>query len=955
MAGRRLFVRLAAVAGVACLILGAMPAPTSQTSTSSTQPQDVAVPSNWVVLYSDNFADGTADGWGVSLKDDQAVGWFIQTDAGAFVFTGEGNAEASLMSGRWSDFLYKAQVKLLQGYLTLEYRTGQCSGYYIGLQATGMDLGRALSCSASPTNLAHVPGSYASSAWYTLEIVGIGGHIQVYVNGVLQIDLTDSDPVLTGSIGIATQAGAEAEIADVEVTGPPEPPQPIWVKTGGPLGGVGYDVRMRPDNPDVMFVTDTFSGVNTSTDGGQTWRAANTGITARMGVSNDPDAIPIFSLTIDPHNPDIIWTGTQGTRTVFKSVDGGQTWADQSQGIVEPAQTTFRGFTVDPRTSDIVYAAAEGPPLGVGKMSTIAAGALYRTSDGGQNWQLLWRGDSLARYIMINPQNPDEIYVSTGIFDREAVNSNAAQNVAGGLGILKSVDGGNTWQTLNQNNGLQNLYISSLIMHPQNPEILLAAAGNYGYSAGSGVYLTTDGGANWQQTLTAFPLGQTWDPVSAVKFSTANPNIAYAGSLTTFWRSEDGGNTWTVMSGGNNQQLYYGPPGTENGRPIDILPDPQNPDRVFVNNYGGGNFLSTDGGKTWANASAGYTGAEVWMAAVDRRNPSRIFVNAKSGPFRSDDGGATWSGMQFPPMMIDVQGGLALDPSNSLRVLLGDMNSGEIFLSADGGQSWRRAFQETKVDMPCNVDDCDGFRAFAFAPSNPNVVYAGMRRAILSIDSGDAGTSFGIYKSLDGGETWQASNDATSAQQDINALVVDPGSPDVVYAATIASGVLRSRDGGKSWATANQGLPTVDQNNQGQPLLDVRSLILDPENPSTLYAGLENGAVYKSADGGNHWVASGYGMDAQASIRALAIDPTNSNALYASDLTTGAYRSRDAGQTWEQINEGLRTRSVMALTIFPDGGTVYAATDGEGVFRLDLMPLERRHQPGVQPPAPPKK
>jgi photosystem II stability/assembly factor-like uncharacterized protein len=956
MARHRILIRLAAaVVGVACVVLSAAPAPVSQTSASPTPPNAVTVPSTWVVLYSNNFADGTADGWGVSLLDDQAVGWSIQTDSGNYVFVGQGNSLASLMSGRWSDFSYKVQVKLSEGYLTLEYRVGECAGYYIGLQATGVDLGRSPTC-APPANLVHVAGSYDPAQWYTVEIVGIGGHLQVSVNGALQIDFTDSNPIPFGSIGMQTQPGAVAEVASIEVMGPPEPPQPVWKKTGGPLGGVGYDVRMRPDDPDRLFATDTFSGVNMSADGGQTWSASNKGITARMGVSNDPDAIPIFCLTIDPHNPDIVWVGTQGTRTVFKSVDGGQTWAEKANGIAEPAQSTFRGFTVDPRSSDIVYAGGEGPPLGVGKSTTIAAGMLYRTTDGGESWQVIWRGDAVARYIMINPQNPDVIYVSTGIMDREAVNSNAAQNFAGGVGILKSVDGGSTWRALNQSNGLQNLYISSLHMNPQNPNILLAGAGHYAYSDGSGVYLSTDGGEHWQLAQLATQLGQSADPVAAVKFSTADPSVAYAGSETTFWRSADGGQTWKVMSGGTGQQLYYGPPGINIGRPIDIQPDPRDPNRVFVNNYGGGNFLTVDGGRTWTPASRGYTGAQVWMIAVDPGDPRRVFTNAQEGPFRSGDGGSDWSGIRFPPIMLDVQGGLALDPADSSRVLLGDSNTGEIYLSRDSGQSWILAFQEPKLvnafaTLP--IDQCDGFRAFAFASSNPNTAYAGMRRTILSIDSRDPGTSYGVYKSLDGGATWQASNDAVSALQDINALVVDPRSADVVYAATIASGVLRSRDGGKSWVEANQGLPTVDQNNQGQPLLDVRSLILDPNNPSTLYAGLEIGAVYKTTDGGDHWAASGYGLDAQASIRALAIDPTNSKLLYAGDLLTGAYRSQDAGQTWEQINDGLRTRSVMALAVSADGGTVYAATNGEGVFRLDLKPLDRGIHRAV-PPRPKK-
>jgi hypothetical protein len=275
-----------------------------------------------------------------------------------------------------------------------------------------------------------------------VEIVGTGANLKVYVDGTLTIDFTDPDPILFGAVAVETMLDSDAAVDDIEVTGPPEPPRPVWIKTGGPLGGVGYDVRMRPDNPDRMFVTDTFSGVNVSADGGRIWNASNKGITSRVGIS--ADAIPVFCLSIDPHNPEVIWVGTQGTRAIFKSVDGGRAWVQKDRGISEPLGTAFRGFAIDPRTSDIVYAAAEGPPLGSGKSSTIAAGVVYRTTNGGESWQVVWRGDSLARYVWINPQNPDVIYVSTGIFDREAANSKGAQNVAGGVGILKSVDGGRT-------------------------------------------------------------------------------------------------------------------------------------------------------------------------------------------------------------------------------------------------------------------------------------------------------------------------------------------------------------------------------------------------------------------------------------------------------------------------------------------------------------------------------
>jgi hypothetical protein len=76
------------------------------------------------------------------------------------------------------------------------------------------------------------------------------------------------------------------------------PPSLTWVRTGGPLGGLGYDVRMRPDNPDVMLVTDAWAGVFMSTDAGGSWRPVNEGIGTRVGPTSD--GIPVFSATFDP-------------------------------------------------------------------------------------------------------------------------------------------------------------------------------------------------------------------------------------------------------------------------------------------------------------------------------------------------------------------------------------------------------------------------------------------------------------------------------------------------------------------------------------------------------------------------------------------------------------------------------------------------------------------------------
>jgi hypothetical protein len=413
-------------------------------------PASVPQPANWTVFYQDDFESGNANGWAITLQDYQAASWGIEMDGTNHVLGLHGEVAAVLTLGRWSDYRYAAKVKLIQGCVNLCFRQGLDSGYTVTLQTDQTYIGRPLS-NGAPGAVAHASG-ISLNTWYTVEIIGIGAEIKVYLNGSLTIDYTDPNPILNGGVSAGGQPGGYFQFDDVELSGPPAPAQPTWVRTGGPLGGIGYDIHMRPDNYNILYVTDTNAGVNMSADGGNTWSGANTGITARLGLSGD--AIPVFCLTIDPHNPNIIWAGTQGTRGIFKSVDGGNTWTEKDNDITDPLGSTFRGFTVDPRTSDIVYAAGEipgsdDPTKSYGLSFTLAKGVVYKTVDGGVNWTAIWRGDAVARYIWIDPGNPNVLYVSTGFIDREPMNSNAATLSPGGVGVLKSQDGGQTWQVLN--------------------------------------------------------------------------------------------------------------------------------------------------------------------------------------------------------------------------------------------------------------------------------------------------------------------------------------------------------------------------------------------------------------------------------------------------------------------------------------------------------------------------
>jgi len=725
---------------------------------------------------------------------------------------------------------------------------------------------------------------------------------------------------------------------------------PTWIRSGGPPGGTGYDIRYNFDNPDIWYVTDAGAGVHISTDNGLTWQDSNTGIPGQAGPTGDER--PVFSLTVDPHDPQTLWCGTDKTGHIYRSTDGGSTWIQRDNGIkIEYDSLTFRGFTVDPRSSDIVYAMAETTSEALGGPSTWeggTGGAIYRTTDGGAHWEEIWNGgmpSAVTRYMWIHPENPDILYVSTGIFDRGAVgDAESEDDPFGGVGILKSIDGGASWRILGKENGLRNLCIGSLYMHPEDPDTLLAAAGHVfepfafewkerrmmeGLPGPMGVYRTTDGGETWTQTLASYEV------FCAVEISDTNPNIAYAASSDSVHRSEDSGITWTLASGGG-----WGPPGVATGFPIDMQCDPRDPDRVFINNYGGGNFLSEDGGKTWVTASTGYTGEDSFSVAVDAIDPARVYAAGFGGIWASDDGGVTWYGITNPP--IERRLGyekIAADPSNAGHLLTGKT---VILESTDGGASWFIRWGEddfVAAGVPRERTIGISPSRIVFAPSNPATVYIGFGPENCAIGHEPPSCSapgLGVIVSHDGGTTWQRAGDTVMRELSVFDLAVDPTDGRSVYAGT-GAGLYRTSDGGSSWQTVT-GLPNRKP---------IHVVAIDPNDSSHLLVGVLLDGIYRSTDGGASWRHVVAGLEANSSFHDIRFSPVDSTVLYASDPFSGIYRSTDSGATWAKFNNGLKNREALGLAITADGMHVYAAISTDGIYRLDV-----EGQPPISVPGP---
>jgi photosystem II stability/assembly factor-like uncharacterized protein len=702
-----------------------------------------------------------------------------------------------------------------------------------------------------------------------------------------------------------------------------------WIKTGGPIGGLGYDVRYGAYsngtlNPEVMYVTDNYSGVNKSINGGRTWFTTNTGITRKSGSSND--AVPVFSLTVDPNNGNNIWIGLKDAIGVYKSDNAGASWVETTPSWAEP-NFAFRGFTIQSGNSNIVYAAGEIPSGITGKAFDKVQGRVFRTDNGGDSWTTVWEGDNLARYVIIHPNNPNLLYISTGIFDREAYNSDCSGIPAtqpGGEGIIKatSPDGGTTWNTTPINDGLTDLYVGSLVMHPTNPDILLAGAGNLscsplpeGASTG-GVFLSENGGQSWTKTLSN-------DDIISVEFSPSNPNIAYAGSKFRFYRSDDGGHYWDVVAGG---PYLWGPPGIIAGFPIDILVDPTDPYTLFANNYGGGNVKSTDGGATWSLASKGYTGALMFDLAINPNSPGFVYAASRSGIFRSRDGGDTWRGLYFPPFSGVETYSVVLKPDNPQVVLAASELLGNVFRSTNGGASWTHVFTIPDV-IPGDSTTAQGFKQMVFAPSSPGLIYAGTCMGINQLTP--ASTCHGIYRSLDGGLTWEDANDANTANQCIHDIAIHPEFPGLIYAASNSGGLFRTFDGGAHWSPL-----------ENLPATDVRSVAIKPGQPDVVYAGTQGDGVYVSTNTGNTWTPLVTGMNSNENIWSVVFDPQWPSVVWAGSINSGVYRWDPIESLWTLVNTGLEMRAITRLAFSNDGSVLYANTWGGGVYRMgDVPPL----------------
>ncbi len=303
---------------------------------------------------------------------------------------------------------------------------------------------------------------------------------------------------------------------------------------------------------------------------------------------------------------------------------------------------------------------------------------------------------------------------------------------------------------------------------------------------------------------------------------------------------------------------------------------------------------------TWVKT--GPLGGRVFCVAVHPDSVDTIYAALEEGLYRSTDGGESWERLPTSWYALEV----ILDPLYPNVVYA--RTSTRLYRSTDTGETW---------------EEVATFRILSFA-MDPNYP----QRLFVGTDNGfGTGNGF-VYKSTDRGDSWVKRD--TGSWCSISALAVSPGDSNTVYAGTSpyepemgGDGVYRSTDGGLTWQSA------------GLPYCIIGCLAVDPSDPLVVYAasGCGDGGdmVFKSTDGGDTWEPAGAGLSSGGFVTTLTVDPARPGVLYAGTFN-GLFKTTTGGSIWSPVDTGIDEGDINSVSIFPlDTDVVFLG--GTGVFR----------------------
>ncbi len=648
-----------------------------------------------------------------------------------------------------------------------------------------------------------------------------------------------------------------------------------------------------------------------------------------------------LALAFNPQNPNTIYAGSAsgGLWRSYTAGRGTDAWEYVSTGF---PVLGVGAIEFAPNDSNTIY-------IGTGEVynyRNAGTGAAYRSqrgtygigilksTDGGDTWEksLDWSFNQLRGVwaIKVNPLNPNTVWATTT------------------EGTYRSLDAGGSWTQMHTV-----VMGNDLVINAADTNIVIATYGNFSTS-GNGLYRTTNSGATWSKITQGVPL--VFNGKAMLRNAPSDPNIIYASFGNGFgfsdgasWlcRSDDAGATWTIKSTLDYSQW-------QGWFAHDVAVHPTNPEQVTV--IGIHIYQSTNGGTTLLQKSAGgsftgrvqpgapegpptYSHPDHHDVHYHPTDPNIIYFANDGGVFRSTNGGTSFEACNGGYQTSQFYNGFASSASDSLLSIGGFQdNSTAIY---DGQLAWR-----------VRLIGGDGGWA-AIDARNGATMYGSWQglNVLKSTNNGQSFFNIAVPNFTGGGSVF------------IAPFVVAEDDPDVIYAGRDV--IYKSTNGGLSWQGTNSNSPVSPD---GTPVF---SMAVSATDNDVVYAGLAPlfnfpRAVYRTTDGGGSWqnISSGLPNRFPTDVTVDPNDPATAYITFSGFNTNHLFKTTNYGNTWTSVSNGLPDLPTNAVIVDPlyservyvgnDIG-VYASVDGgenwelftEGlpdvvlVMDLSISPLNR--------------
>ena len=709
-----------------------------------------------------------------------------------------------------------------------------------------------------------------------------------------------------------------------------------WRNLGPDRGGRSIAVSGVVGRPMEAYFGATGGGLWKTTDGGEGWFPVTD---FKIGSAS------VGAVAVSESNPDLVFIGTGETCIrgnilpgdgLYRSRDAGETW--EHVGFSEA--DAISKVRVHPTNPEIVYVAS------FGKYSAPSEErGVYKSTDGGDTWRrVLYRDERTGAIdVVLDRNDPDVIYASLWeAFRKEYTMSSGGA----GSGMFKSVDGGETWTEITRATGMPAEGVVGRI-----GLAVSSANSNRVYAlfehADGGLFRSDDAGTSWTLVNDERRIRQRAFYYTHVFADHLDEDVVYVQN-TSFFRSEDGGESYEVINNGTHGDFH------------DFWIDPEDPSHVVVGNDGGG-AVSFDTGGHWTDQE--FSTAQFYHAVTTAHVPfhvcgsqqdnSTLCLPSTWNASRMGFGGAPARGN--PPESItegsmDVAyragggepGYIAPDPQD-LDLFYSGVNNGRYI------DKYNRRLGTTREVVPYPwfysgepasdmVERWQWTFPIVFSPLNPSALYAASNR---------------LWRSTDGGNSWERiSDDLTRADPatlghsggpitgdmngpEVYATIFSVGlgkvDEDVIWTGSDDGLVHVTQDGGATWTNATPpDMPDFGRVSRIDPsafdaakaYMSVRRALLDDRAPH----------IWKSADYGRSWTRITDGIPYGAYVNAVTEDPTREGLLYAG-TNQGVYVSYDDGGSWQELNPGLP--GIPVVDVLAEHNELVIGTHGRGFWVLD--------------------